>query len=137
MSLQSIIDDILIEENMYHAENADNIARVLRRNFSNLIERMGGDKTRFKLKREAYTFSTEDVSFIKAIVRQLYEKEGLVAKLMDKRVLMSSRDIRNFIQSIIDAEDNKGTGEDELIRLASFLNDMFFMLPQRTRGPLE
>ena len=126
ISLQKIIEATLTEKGVALDES---IIRSLRRDFERLIKKMGGDKAQIKSKNGKIEFDESEVPFIKVIMRQLYDKKGLVAKFTNEHTDISSSDIHKLIQSIIDEEDKNGATEDELVNLACFLDNIFFCAP--------
>ena len=122
ISLQNVIETVLTEKGM---ELEEGIVRGLRRGFYRFLERVGGDKETLKDGGRTIVFDGFEVSFMKTIIRQLYDGKGLIAKFTDERSDVSSMDIRNLIQSIIDEERNAGVSDEELVHLALFLNNKF------------
>lgn len=126
ISLQRIIEEVLNEKGI---TIDDNCVRFLRRKFDGFLERMGGNKSILKGTGRTISFDESEISFIKVIMSQLYDNEGLIAHFLDKKLSdINSKDIHNMIQAIIDEESNKGVSEDEIARLAKFLDKKFLCM---------
>lgn len=80
-----------------------------------MLESMGGDKETLKAGSRNIEFDESEATFIKGIIRQLYDRKGLIAKFLDVKSDVSSIDVRDLIRSIIDEENNNGANEYELI----------------------
>lgn len=120
--LQHIIEMVLKEKKI--PSDDSNIQNV-RRRFYTLLESIGGNKEALKAGGRKVEFDELELPFIKVIIRQLYDRKGLIANLLDEKSDISSIDIRNLIQSIIDEENRSGASEDELVQLGLFLQKLF------------
>jgi len=121
-SLQKIIKDVLTEKNHDHFDGS---IRGLRRSFDKLLKKIGAEKEELKNGGRIIEFSIEEVAFIKAILIQLYDREGLFAQFLYEKSDVSSRDIRDLIESVLDEEDKRGASEEELALYALFLDNTF------------
>lgn len=62
---------------------------------------------------------------MKVILRQIWDQKGLIANLLDEKSGVSSIEIHDLIQSMIDEESKCGASKDELVQLALFLQKLF------------
>ena len=129
ISLKKIIEEVLAEKELLHNESSE---RRLRRAFDKLLETLGGNKDQLKgrdLVGAKIGFDKSEVPFMKIIIRQLYEGKGLIAKFTDKNSDISSMDVHDLIQSIIDEADKDGASEEGLADLMLFLTNLFNCSP--------
>ena len=122
VALRSILKEVVNEKGM---EFNESLELGLRRKFDRLIENLGGNKELLKAGGHTISFDKTEVPFMKALVKQLNDENGLVSNFANKKDGISSSEIRLLIQSILDEEDKAGAGENELRQLAAFLDRLF------------
>ena len=133
ISLQEIIEKVLNDKGIDYEKMNDANVRRLRRAFDKLIERLGSNKEILKDSEGNFLFQKEDVPFMKIIIEQLYDENGLISKFLNKNTYFSSKDVRNLIQSIIDEADKGGASENELKEIALFFSSIFLYSPLRSK----
>jgi hypothetical protein len=124
-SLQKIIEDVLKENKM---PTDDSNVRGLRRSFERFLTNIGGEKEILKEGGRIIEFDVAEVPFMKAILRQLYNRQGLVWKMAEEQTeksVCSTAEVYELIESIIDVERNKGANETESEAMAEFFSKIF------------
>ena len=119
-SLQKLIEAVLTENGLEHEES---YTRRMRRGFEGLLKNLGGSIDGAKAGGRIIEFNDDEVPFIKTILWQIYEGNGIVAKVADERVKISTDDIHNLIQAVIDDAEKQGVSKERLMKFtAYFLN---------------
>lgn len=135
ITLEKIIKEVLEDHGEKDSVSYEANMRRVRRAFDILIERLGSNKEALKHGGKNIEFKESEKSFMKVIISQLYDNEGIVAEFVNERnrdKTFSSKDVRKLIQALIDEADKTGMNELELIYLAQFFSNIFLISPLRS-----
>jgi len=126
-SLEKIIKSVLVEKGIDSTDVTT--IRSIRRGFEKLLETLGGNKDTIKGGSRTISFDESEIPFMKTVLGQIYDRKGVIDKLLDKTSKITIEDVWTFIQQVIDDEEAKGASDDELANLSDFLTDMFSYAP--------
>ena len=102
--------------------------RTLLRRFYKLISLCGGTPDALKDCNGHIYFEDEDVIFVKYIIIQLVNNEGICSQLIDKHTKGDSitpNEVHKFIQGYLDLMDAEGYSEHDMIASLKFFSWLF------------
>lgn len=134
ISLKKIIESVL-EEKGEEVDEPNNQVR-LRRAFSSLLERLGGDKNVIKGGGKNMEFDEFEAPIIKALLLQLHSGNGIIAEFANSRHRnkgFSSDEVIRFIHSLCDEMDKDDKmNKEEITYLCNFFRNIFLYSPLRS-----
>lgn len=133
VSLRHVIKSVLKEKKLTNTFYEDSNIRALQRKFKKLIEKLGCDSDVLKPKGNHFEFKQSEVPFIKVILLQLHNEEGMISDFVnDENKKYSYEKVHGFIQLLLDEAEKDGMTEIELKKMAVFLSNIFLASPLRS-----
>lgn len=133
IALHNIIKEVLEEKKElieYHGD-IEHFARTIRNRFFNFVERIGGNKEVLRTGVK-YLFHEEDMPFMKVLLRQIRDEEGVFYEFTKKNREFSYREVHALIQAVLEEGDRLGWSEEDLKRMQNFLTIIFAYSPERS-----
>jgi hypothetical protein len=122
ISLAKIISSVLDEKGL---NVIDSETKSLERQFYRLLTKLGGNKDELKNAGGNFAFGKMEIPFFKIIIKSLYNRDGIISKLITDKEEISSSDIYVFITELLEEAEKSKMDEKEVADLLIFLIDLF------------
>lgn len=126
-SLTQIISEVL--KSLYDEKDGIPISeRTLLRRFYKLVSLCGGTPEALKDQNGHIYFEDENITFLKYVIIQLVNNDGICSRLIDKHTkdnTISAKEIHNFIQGYLDLMEKEGYSEQDMVATLELFSWLF------------
>lgn len=132
-TLKEIIESVLDDQGRKYVKENDSNVRALQRAFDKLIQKLGSDKEVLKRGGKNMEFDKSELPFMKVLITQLYDNEGIIAEFVNEgEKQFSVAQVHMLVESLLNEAYKEGMNGPDLKKLADFFTNIFLVSPLRS-----